>query len=228
MHDKDLDNEAVHGTVRNRQLTGVDHLLMNADRALRTLTSNTRPALRPSPALQEAECSLTVDERKLSCGLMRVNHTGEVCAQALYQGQALTAKLPGVRADMERAAEEEIDHLAWCEERVMQLGGHLSVLNPVWYGMSFGLGAAAGLISDKVSLGFVSAIEDQVCEHLEEHLQTLPPLDEKSRVIVEKMLEDEAHHSHAALAAGGVPFPAPVKKGMTLVSRLMTRTSRYI
>jgi len=220
---------AVHQTGRaNRQLTGIDHLLMNADRALRTLTSNTRPALRPSPALQEAECSLTTDERKLSCGLMRVNHTGEVCAQALYQGQALTAKLPAVRMDMERAADEEIDHLAWCEERVKQLGGHLSVLNPLWYGMSFGLGAAAGMISDKVSLGFVSAIEDQVCEHLEEHLQTLPPLDEKSRVIVEKMLEDEAHHSHAALAAGGLQFPHPVKKGMTLVSRVMTKTSRYI
>ena len=159
---------------------------------------------------------------------MRVNHTGEVCAQALYQGQALTAKLPAVREEMERAADEEIDHLAWCEERVKQLGGHLSVLNPLWYGMSFGLGAAAGLIGDKTSLGFVSAIEDQVCEHLEEHLQTLPPCDEKSRAIVETMLEDEARHSHAALAAGGTQFPAPIKKGMTLVSRLMTRTSRYV
>jgi len=212
----------------DRQLTGLDHILMTADRALRTLTGNTQPALRQSPAREEAECSLTVDEKKLAAGLMRVNHTGEVCAQALYQGQALTAKLPTVRADMERAADEEIDHLAWCEERVKQLGGHLSLLNPVWYGMSFGLGAAAGLVGDKVSLGFVSAIEDQVCEHLEEHLQTLPFHDEKSRVIVEKMLEDEAHHSHAALAAGGVQFPVPVKKGMTLVSRLMTKTSRYI
>jgi ubiquinone biosynthesis monooxygenase Coq7 len=159
---------------------------------------------------------------------MRVNHTGEVCAQALYQGQALTAKLPEVRAEMERAADEEIDHLAWCEERVRQLGGHLSLLNPLWYGMSFGLGAAAGVVGDKVSLGFVSAIEDQVCEHLEEHLQTLPIHDEKSRAIVEKMLEDEAHHSHAALAAGGLQFPQPVKRGMTLVSRLMTKTSRFI
>ncbi|MEZ5540185.1 MAG: 2-polyprenyl-3-methyl-6-methoxy-1,4-benzoquinone monooxygenase [Pseudomonadales bacterium] len=211
-----------------RQLSGLDHLLVSADRALRTLTSDTRPALRASPALQAAECSLTKDEKALSIGLMRVNHTGEVCAQALYQGQALTAKLPSVRAEMERAADEEIDHLAWCEERVRQLGGHLSVLNPLWYAMSFGLGAAAGLVSDKVSLGFVSAIEDQVCEHLEEHLQTLPPLDEKSRAIVEAMLEDEAQHSHAALAAGGTQFPSPVKKGMTLVSRLMTKTSRYL
>ncbi len=211
-----------------RQLTPIDLALMTADRALRTLTGNTQPALRQSPAVQEAECSLTDEERKLSCGLMRVNHTGEVCAQALYQGQALTAKLPAVRAEMERAADEEIDHLAWCEQRVRQLGGHLSVLNPLWYGMSFGLGAAAGLVGDKVSLGFVSAIEDQVCEHLEEHLQTLPVHDDKSRAIVEKMLEDEAHHSHTALAAGGLRFPLPVKKGMTLVSRLMTRSSRYI
>lgn len=211
-----------------RQLTGLDQLLVSADRALRTLTSDTRPALRASPAQQAAECSLTKDEKDLSIGLMRVNHTGEVCAQALYQGQALTAKLPSVRAEMERAADEEIDHLAWCEERVRQLGGHLSLLNPLWYGMSFGLGAAAGLVSDKVSLGFVSAIEDQVCEHLEEHLQTLPPLDDKSRAIVEAMLEDEAQHSHAALAAGGTQFPLPVKKGMTLVSRLMTKTSRYL
>jgi ubiquinone biosynthesis monooxygenase Coq7 len=217
-----------HSLPVERQLTGLDHLLTAADRALRTLTGDTRPALRPSPALQEAECSLTVDEKKLAIGLMRVNHTGEVCAQALYQGQALTAKLPAVRAEMERAADEEVDHLAWCEERVRQLGGHLSVLNPVWYGLSFGLGAAAGLVGDKVSLGFVSAIEDQVCEHLEEHLQTLPALDEKSRAIVEKMLEDEARHSHAALAAGGVQFPQAVKKGMTLVSRVMTRTSRFV
>lgn len=215
-------------TVTERQLTPFDQLLVTADRALRTLTGNTQPALRPSPAREEAECSLTADERALSCGLMRVNHTGEVCAQALYQGQALTAKLPEVRAEMERAADEEIDHLAWCEERVRQLGGHLSLLNPVWYGMSFGLGAAAGIAGDKVSLGFVSAIEDQVCEHLEEHLQTLPLFDEKSRAIVEKMLEDEARHSHAALVAGGLQFPVAVKKGMTVISRLMTRTSRYI
>ena len=215
-------------SIAERQLTTLDQLLVGADRALRTLTGNTQPALRISPAREQAECSLTAEEKKLSCGLMRVNHTGEVCAQALYQGQALTAKLPMVRAEMERAADQEIDHLAWCEERVRQLDGHLSVLNPLWYGMSFALGAAAGLVSDKVSLGFVSAIEDQVCEHLEEHLQTLPVHDEKSRAVVAQMLEDEAHHSHAALTAGGVRFPLPVKKAMTLVSRLMTRSSRYI
>lgn len=214
--------------MQNRLLNPIDHALMTIDRALRTLTSDTRPALRPSPALAHAECSLTSAESKQSCSLMRVNHTGEVCAQALYQGQALTAKLPSVRSDMEKAAEEEIDHLAWCEERVKQLGGHTSLLNPLWYGLSFGLGAAAGIAGDKISLGFVSAIEDQVCEHLEEHLHILPFHDEKTRAIAEQMLEDEAKHSHTAIEAGGVRFPLPVKRAMTLVSRVMTRTSFHI
>lgn len=211
-----------------RHLTAIDQLLVSADRALRTLTMRTRPMLDASPASAVTEEPLSEAERKLACGLMRVNHTGEVCAQALYQGQALTAKLPHVRNEMERAADEEIDHLAWCEERVRQLGGRVSLLNPLWYGMSFGLGAVAGALGDKVSLGFVSAVEDQVCEHLEEHLQALPEVDQRSRAIVEKMLADEARHSHVALEAGGLNFPAPVKKAMTLVSRVMTRTSRYI
>lgn len=211
-----------------RQLTGLDQLLVSADRALRTLTTGSKPMLHPSPAELVDEVEMTEAERKHAASLMRVNHTGEVCAQALYQGQALTAKLPHVRREMERAADEEIDHLAWCEERVKQLGSHVSLLNPVWYGLSFGLGAAAGALGDKVSLGFVSAIEDQVCEHLAEHLQTLPAQDQRSRTIVQKMLEDEARHSHVAQQAGGVSFPTPVKKAMTLVSRVMTRTSRHI
>lgn len=211
-----------------RQLTGLDQLLVTADRALRTLTSDSKPMLQPSPAQWVAETEMSAAERKQAIGLMRVNHTGEVCAQALYQGQALTAKLPQVRDEMERAADEEIDHLAWCEERVKQLGGHTSLLNPLWYGLSFGLGAAAGVLGDKVSLGFVAAIEDQVCEHLEEHLQTLPVQDQRSRAIVQQMLADEARHSHTAQQAGGLQFPAPIKKAMTLVSRAMTRTSKHI
>lgn len=211
-----------------RQLSGLDQLLVSADRALRTLTSESKPMLKPSPAQLLDEVEMSEAERQQAIGLMRVNHTGEVCAQALYQGQALTAKLPEVRDEMERAADEEIDHLAWCEERVKQLGGHTSLLNPVWYGLSFGLGAAAGVLGDKVSLGFVAAIEDQVCEHLQEHLQTLPVQDQRSRAIVHQMLEDEARHSHAAQQAGGLQFPAPIKKAMTLVSRAMTRTSRHI
>ena len=126
---------------------------------------------------------------------MRVNHAGEVCAQALYQGQALTAKLPEVGQQMEEAAAEEIDHLAWCEERITELGGNTSLLNPIWYAMSFGIGAGAGLISDKLSLGFVAATEDQVCEHLKIHLDQLPVNDHKSRAIVEEMLVDEERHA---------------------------------
>jgi 3-demethoxyubiquinol 3-hydroxylase len=164
-------------------------------------------------------------ERKHAAGLMRVNHAGEVCAQALYQGQALTAKLPEVRHEMEHAAEEEIDHLAWCQERIEGLGSHTSLLNPLWYGMSFGIGASAGLLSDRVSLGFVAATEHQVCKHLQSHLEELPAQDDKSRAIVTEMLEDEEKHAHTALEAGGYRFPAPIKGLMSLVSKAMTKTS---
>lgn len=211
-----------------RRHSVVDKFIGQADRALRTLSPDTQAHSRPSPALKQEESEMSDTERKHAAGLMRVNHTGEVMAQALYQGQAMTAKLPEVRTEMEHAADEEIDHLAWCEERTRQLGSHTSLLNPLWYGLSFSMGATAGLISDKVSLGFVSAIEDQVCEHLEEHLQVLPEQDGKSRAIVEQMLEDEAQHSHAALEAGGVRFPAPIKKAMSLMSKAMTSSSYRI
>lgn len=206
-----------------RQLTAIDKLLLQADRALSTLAGGTATA-RPTPATPANERPLSEDERSHAAGLMRVNHTGEVCAQALYQGQALTAKLDTVREEMEQAAQEESDHLAWCEERVKQLNSHTSILNPVFYGLSFGLGATAGLVSDKLSLGFVSATEDQVCKHLQKHLSQLPEQDEKSRAIVATMLEDEARHGQAALEAGGIKFPAPVKGLMSLASKVMTTT----
>lgn len=211
-----------------RQLSPFDNLLVQFDRALRTLSPDTETHSRPSPAQLESESDLSEQEKQHAAGLMRVNHTGEVMAQALYQGQALTAKLPKIRAEMEHAADEEIDHLAWCEERTKQLGSHTSVLNPLWYGLSFGMGATAGALGDRLSLGFVAAVEDQVCEHLEEHLQTLPPQDTKSRAIVEQMLEDEAEHSHLAIAAGGLRFPRPVKGLMSLVSKVMTKASYKI
>mgnify|MGYP001592774118 CR=1 FL=1 len=209
----------------NRQLSGIDQILTQLDQGLRTVLGDAPKPHRVSPANQIDESELTDEERKHAIGLMRVNHAGEVCAQALYQGQALTAKLPEVGEQMEHAAKEEIDHLAWCEERIRELGGRTSALNPVWYAMSFGLGAGAGLISDKVSLGFVAATEDQVCDHLQKHLQELPANDQKSRTIVEHMLEDEARHAETALSAGGHRFPAPVKKLMTLVSSAMTGSS---
>jgi ubiquinone biosynthesis monooxygenase Coq7 len=204
----------------------IDNLIINADRALRTLAAGSdMTSERPSPALPLSEGDLSETERKKSAALMRVNHTGEVCAQALYQGQALTAKLPHVRAEMEHAADEEIDHLVWCQQRIDALGSHTSYLNPMWYGLSFAIGAGAGLISDKVSLGFVAATEDQVCKHLQHHLAELPAADIRSRAVVSQMLDDEARHADMALSAGGYRFPAPVKGVMTLVSKVMTTAS---
>jgi ubiquinone biosynthesis monooxygenase Coq7 len=207
----------------------VDRLILQADRALRTLAAGPDlTADRPSPAQSLDEPELSQEQKRHAAGLMRVNHSGEVCAQALYQGQALTAKLPEVRAEMEKAAAEEIDHLVWCKLRLDELDSHTSYLNPLWYGLSFSLGAAAGLVSDKVSLGFVAATENQVCKHLQDHLQRLPEEDTKSRAVVQQMLVDEAHHAEAALAAGGLEFPAPVRAAMTLVSKAMTLTSYRI
>ncbi|WP_323815101.1 2-polyprenyl-3-methyl-6-methoxy-1,4-benzoquinone monooxygenase [Cellvibrio sp. NN19] len=213
----------------NTHLSLIDKVIINADRALRTLAAGSDMTCeRPSPARPLDEADLSEAERKKAAALMRVNHTGEVCAQALYQGQALTAKLPHVRAEMEHAADEEIDHLVWCQERIDALGSHTSYLNPVWYGLSFAIGAGAGLVSDKVSLGFVAATEDQVCKHLQEHLQELPIQDSRSRAVIEQMLVDEANHAQMALNAGGYQFPLPVKGLMTLVSKVMTTASYRI
>ena len=211
-----------------RQYSPVDRLLLQADAALRTLLPFSGASSRPSPAIVQNETELSSEESRHVAGLMRINHTGEVCAQALYQGQALTAKLPNVRKAMEHAAEEEIDHLVWCEQRIHQLGSHTSVLNPLFYGLSFGIGAAAGLISDKVSLGFVAATEDQVCKHLNEHLEQIPADDEKSRAILEQMRTDEEHHAESALDAGGYRFPAPIKFGMSVLAKVMTKSTYRI
>ncbi|WP_049722477.1 2-polyprenyl-3-methyl-6-methoxy-1,4-benzoquinone monooxygenase [Gilvimarinus polysaccharolyticus] len=206
----------------------IDQLIIRADKALQAFAGSQTLTNRPSPADSCPENELNRAERKHSTGLMRVNHAGEVCAQALYQGQALTAKLPDVREKMQEAAAEEEDHLLWCQDRINQLDGHTSVLNPLWYGASFAIGAAAGLISDKVSLGFVAATEQQVCKHLESHLDSLPVADVKSRVVVKKMLADEARHAQTALEAGGIQFAAPIKALMTLTSKAMTTASYYI
>jgi ubiquinone biosynthesis monooxygenase Coq7 len=208
-----------------RHYSPVDRLFLQADAALRTLLPFSGQPSRPSPAIVQADSELDEPTARHVAGLMRINHTGEVCAQALYQGQALTAKLPDVRVAMEHAADEEIDHLAWCEQRIRQLGSHPSVLNPLFYGLSFGVGAVAGLISDKVSLGFVAATEDQVVKHLDDHLQQLPANDDKSRAILEQMRLDEERHATSALEAGGLRFPAPLKFGMTLLSKVMTKSA---
>lgn len=209
-------------------MTLIDQFICTADRALRSISSRTRPALKASPGEDVKDCELDNTARKHAAGLMRVNHAGEVCAQALYQGQALTAKLDQVRDDMEHAADEEIDHLAWCEQRLNELDSRPSIFNPAWYALSFSIGAGAGLVSDRVSLGFVAATEEQVCKHLREHLNSLPAEDLRSKAIVEQMLEDEEKHQNMALNAGGHDFPAPVKVAMTLVSKAMTLSSYRI
>ena len=211
-----------------RHYSPIDRVLLQADAAMRTLLPSKGYSFRPSPAIVQPEVKMSDVDTKHVAGLMRINHTGEVCAQALYQGQALTAKLPNVRKAMEHAAEEEIDHLVWCEQRIHQLGSHTSVLNPLFYGLSFGIGAAAGLISDKVSLGFVAATEDQVCKHLNEHLDQIPAEDEKSRAILEQMRKDEEHHAESALNAGGFRFPAPIKFGMAVLAKVMTKSTYRI
>ncbi|HZF26261.1 MAG TPA: 2-polyprenyl-3-methyl-6-methoxy-1,4-benzoquinone monooxygenase [Steroidobacteraceae bacterium] len=210
-----------------KSLSGLDLLLAQADRALKTLASATT-ASRPSPAGRPLDPPLDESERRHAAGLMRVNHAGEIAAQALYQGQALTARGAEVREKLHRAAEEEGDHLAWCEERLRELDSRTSVLNPLWYAGSFAIGALAGALGDRVSLGFVAETERQVEGHLDEHLQRLPRNDERSRRVLAQMKADETRHGENARAAGARELPAPVKLLMKLTSRVMTRTAYWI
>jgi len=214
--------------MHTRHYSPVDHLLINLDQAVRTLFGKPHVTERPNPATGLPDAEMDEHERDHVARLMRINHTGEVCAQALYQGQALTARTPEVRYAMERSAAEENDHLDWCEGRVHELGGRLSLLNPLWYAGSFLIGASAGLAGDKWSLGFVVETEKQVVKHLDEHLEQLPEHDIKSRAILEQMKEDEGHHATMALHAGGAELPGPVKGLMKLVSKVMTRTAYWI
>lgn len=211
-----------------RQFSLLDQLIAGLDKIRRNASGISGATQRASPAAKKPECALDEQEKKHATGLMRVNHTGEVCAQALYRGQAMTARLNGVRENMERAAAEEIDHLAWCAARIEELGGEPSKLNPLFYMMSFGLGAATGALGDRWSLGFVAATEQQVCQHLREHIAKLPAEDERSRAILEQMLTDEERHGLGALDAGGMDFSPGLKAAMTLASRLMTRTTYHI
>lgn len=211
-----------------RDYTSFDRLLMQLDKAVRTVFGSPSVTERPNPADAQPDTELSADERHLVTGLMRVNHAGEVSAQALYQGQALTAKLAEVRGRMDQAAMEENDHLAWCQQRLTELGSHTSVLNPLWYAGSFAIGALAGLAGDKWSLGFVVETEKQVVHHLEGHLERLPAQDHKSRAILEQMKDDEAHHATTALQAGSAELPLPVKQLMRLTSKVMTNTAYFL
>lgn len=217
---------ADNSTSRNsRQFSFFDRMIGHADLALKTVVPNSVHADRVSPAESEQEAELDDEQRAHIAGLMRINHTGEVCAQALYQGQSVTAKLPEVREAMEHAALEEVDHLAWCENRVHELGSHTSYFNPLWYGLSFAIGAVAGIVGDKWSLGFVAETEKQVCKHLDEHMEQLPAKDRRSMEILKQMHEDEEKHGTVALEAGGAELPPPVKTLMTLMSKVMTKTT---
>jgi ubiquinone biosynthesis monooxygenase Coq7 len=205
----------------------LDRLITAFDNGLRTLLAPAHSARAvPGEAMNEAE--MTAPERDLAAALMRVNHTGEICAQALYQGQALTARNAEARAALEQAAAEETDHLAWTAQRIDELGGRASLLNPLWYAGSFAIGAVAGFLGDKWNLGFLAETERQVEGHLEGHLDRLPPQDEKSRAIVNEMKVDEARHARTAVDHGAAELPEPVKLAMKLGSRIMTRTAYWI
>ena len=211
-----------------RNISVLDRLIGEFDQALHTVFGPPPASDRPNPAGQKNEAELSAAERELAGRLMRVNHAGEVAAQALYQGQAVTAELPLVRAKMQQAAREENDHLAWTAQRVRELGTHTSLLGPLWYAGSFAIGATAGLIGDKWSLGFVAETEHQVVAHLDRHLARLSPADAKSRAILETMRDDELHHATVAIEAGAAALPAPIKTVMAMASKVMTGTAYWI
>ena len=205
----------------------LDKLIIEFDKGLKTLTASAH-SVRPHPDENVQETELSAEEKRHALGLMRVNHCGEVCAQALYNGQSLTAKNPQIVDALQQASKEETEHLAWCEKRIHELGGHTSLLNPIWYAGSFTLGAIAGAIGDKWNLGFLAETEHQVGAHLEKHLHELPVSDKKSRAILEQMKTDEAQHADTAINLGGAELPAPVKAAMKQMSKVMTSTTYYL
>lgn len=211
-----------------RDYSPLDQLLIQVDLGLRTLLGNPEPTGRPDPAAGLPEADLSEAERREAMRLMRINHTGEVCAQALYQGQALTARSAEVKGLMQESAAEENDHLIWCQRRVEELGGRISYLSPFFYVGSLALGAAAGLAGDRWSLGFLAETERQVEAHLEGHLGRLPAGDQKTRAIVEQMKEDERKHATTATDAGGAELPFPVRQAMRLASKVMTKTTYWL
>ena len=222
--------DTIHST--RRELSGLDHLLSRVDQQMRRFAGerggSPQNPVRPSPAHGHDEPTLSGREREHAAGLMRVNHTGEVCAQALYQGQAMMARSGDTREKLLDAAQEEADHLAWCETRLQELDAEPSKLNPLFYAASFALGAATAMVGDKVSLGFVHATEERVAKHLRDHLKALPGEDRKSQLILQQMLTDEERHGEEALEHGGEEFPRPIKDVMSLASQVMTRTTYWI
>lgn len=211
-----------------RRFSLLDQCCLRIDHALRAMSAYSKTTERLSPAEAESEPFLTSAQRRVSAGLMRVNHAGEVCAQALYHGQGLISRSQAMRENMQQAALEEGDHLAWCRTRLVELGSHTSYLNPVWYTGSFVIGLLAGAVSDKWSLGFLAETEQQVVQHLASHLQKLPVEDTKSQKILQQMQIDEAEHRDSAMAAGAMTLPQPIKMLMSVVSKIMVKTAYWI
>ena len=205
----------------------IDKLIVGFDKGLRTLFAPAQ-TLRRTPGEALPDATLDETQRRTSASLMRVNHSGEVCAQALYQGQALTAREASSKRALEQAAQEETEHLAWTERRIAELGGNKSVLNPLFYAGSFAIGAVTGLLGNKWNLGFLAETERQVVQHLEGHLRRLSEEDKKSRAIIEQMRDDEARHATSAISHGGTELPAPVKAAMKASSKVMTETAYWL
>ena len=203
----------------------MDELIIGFDKAISVFNSGNK---RPNPAVDEPDALVQGAERRRSAALMRVNHAGEVAAQALYAGHAIAARNAGIRASMLQAAAEESDHLYWCETRVRELGSHVSYLTPVWYAGSFAIGAVAGLSGDKWNLGFVMETERQVVEHLDKHLELLPEQDHKSRAVLQQMRRDEQQHASVARAAGAVELPRPLRIMMRCCAKVMTGSAYWL
>lgn len=210
------------------RLSLLDKIIAEVDHTIKTVANKENTPSRQNPAQQTADSELSEMEKKHSSGLMRVDHTGEICAQALYRGQAFTAKSDEARQHLLKSADEENDHLAWTQDRLQELESHRSYLNPFWYTASFSIGATAGLISDKVSYGFVMETEHQVMSHLDNHIKSLPANDDKSRTILQQMHQDEAEHATSAEKKGGVKLPLPVRLLMKLQSKVMTTTAYHL
>ena len=214
--------------MEKRQLTPLDRLLASANNALRTVATPAGRSARDNPAKNIIDADLNSDQKRHAAGLMRINHAGEVAAQALYQGHAAVARDESIEAQMQHAADEEFDHLAWCEQRIHELGEDVSKLSPFWYAGAFAIGAASGVLGDRWSLGFIAETERQVCAHLDSHLDSLPPEDAKSRAIVEQMRDEEEEHGHNAIEAGAAELPGPVKHLMRLTAKVMTKTAYWV
>ncbi len=211
-----------------RNYSKVDEICMGLDQALRSIFCKPQTTARLNPSAGASEAELSPEQRRHSAALMRINHAGEICAQALYHGQGLVSRNPEIRQQMQQAAIEEGDHLAWCKTRLLELGSHTSYLNPLWYAGSFVLGATAGIVGDRWSLGFVAETETQVVKHLEQQLKLLPASDEKSHKILQQMQKDELQHRDEAIKAGSAELPAFIKNLMGLTAKIMVKTAYWV